>query len=99
MNRAELVAEMRDGRGLTTVDANAAVDGFVGAVLKALKGGDTVDIKGFGSFATKRTEARTARNPFNGGTVDVPAKTVPTFKFTKTFKEQINAPKKTRSRL
>jgi nucleoid DNA-binding protein len=42
--------------------------------------GDKVILKGFGTFKVVDKAARTARNPSNGEAVQVPAKSVLTFK-------------------
>ena len=100
MNRSDLITALREYAGFTTVDATAAIDGVFGVILSTLKRGESVDLKGVGSFLTVRTNARVGRNPFNGDSVDIPAKTVPKFKFSKVFKEAVNVSvKKGRSRL
>ena len=40
------------------------------------KDGDTLVLKGFGTFKRKHVAAKTARNPQTGGTVAVPARSV-----------------------
>jgi len=40
------------------------------------KDGDSLVIKGFGTFKRKHVAAKTARNPQTGGTVNVPARSV-----------------------
>ena len=45
--------------------------------------GNKVRIPGFGTFALKHKEARTARNPATGETIDVEAKDVLAFKASK----------------
>ena len=47
-------------------------------------------IHGFGTFTTKLRDARTARNPQTGETIEVPAKYALTFKPTSTLKAEIN---------
>ena len=47
-------------------------------------------IRDFGKFTTKLRDARTARNPQTGETIEVPAKYALTFKPTGVFKAEIN---------
>jgi integration host factor subunit beta len=55
-----------------------------------LKGGDKIEIRGFGSFRTRQRNARTGRNPKTGAKVDVPAKRVPFFKPSKELRDSVN---------
>lgn len=55
-----------------------------------VKAGDKVEIPGFGSFFAVSKAATTARNPKTGETVNVPAKRVPKFKVSSTFKSELN---------
>jgi nucleoid DNA-binding protein len=57
---------------------------------KALKDGDKVEIRGFGSFTVREREAREARNPKNGEIVKISAKRTPFFKTGKELKERVN---------
>lgn len=45
--------------------------------------GERIILRGFGTFKQVTRAARTARNPATGAVVDVPAKTVLTFKASK----------------
>jgi len=61
-------------------DGEVIVDTLFDSVIGALKSGDKIEIRGFGSFRTRQRNARTGRNPKTGAKVDVPAKRVPFFK-------------------
>lgn len=64
---AVLIAAMRRlNPGLTTVDAQRAVDQVFGAVRDALESGDDVRIAGFGTFRRKLRAERQVRNPRTG---------------------------------
>ena len=52
--------------------------------------GDKVQVTGFGSFAVKRREARTGRNPHTKQEIKIPASNHCTFSASKTLKEAIN---------
>jgi nucleoid DNA-binding protein len=52
--------------------------------------GNSVDIRGFGRFKAADRAARVSYNPATGGTIDLPAKRVPTFKAGKAFKEKLS---------
>ncbi|MFN8266055.1 MAG: HU family DNA-binding protein [Chitinophagaceae bacterium] len=80
MNKAELVAKLADDAGISKTQANAALDSFVEAVTKTLKGGGKVTLVGFGTFSVSKRSARTGRNPQTGETIKIKAKKVAKFK-------------------
>ena len=81
---------MIEGGDLTRRDGEIIVDLLFDSVIGALKGGDKIEIRGFGSFRTRSRKARTGRNPRTGERVDVPPKTVPFFKPAKELRDLIN---------
>jgi len=80
MNKAELVAKIADDAGVSKTQANAALDSFIEAVTKTLKGGGKVTLVGFGTFSVTKRAARTGRNPQTGATIKIKAKKVAKFK-------------------
>jgi nucleoid DNA-binding protein len=56
----------------------------------ALRSGEKVEIRGFGSFTVRERDAREARNPKSGEVVDIPAKKVPFFKTGKELRERVD---------
>ncbi len=80
MNKAELVAKIADDAGLSKTQGNAALDSFIEAVTKTLKGGGKVTLVGFGTFSVTKRAARTGRNPQTGATIKIKAKKVAKFK-------------------
>jgi DNA-binding protein HU-beta len=80
MNKAELVTKIADDAGITKSQANAALDSFVEAVTKTLKGGGKVTLVGFGTFSVSKRNARTGRNPQTGAVIKIKAKKVARFK-------------------
>jgi integration host factor subunit beta len=59
---------------------------------EALKRGDRIEIRGFGSFTSKSYDAYTGRNPKTGDPIHVPAKRLPFFKVGKELKERVDYP-------
>jgi DNA-binding protein HU-beta len=80
MNKAELVAKMAEDAGITKTQANDALDSFIEAVTKTLKGGGKVTLVGFGTFSVSKRSARTGRNPQTGEPIKIKAKKVARFK-------------------
>ena len=89
MNKAELIAKMADDAGVTKTQANAALDSFVEAVTKTLKGGGKVTLVGFGTFSVSKRAARNGRNPQTGAVIKIKAKKVAKFKAGKELSAKI----------
>jgi len=59
-------------------------------VVRSLRAGDKIEIRGFGSFRTRQRKPRVSRNPKTGDRVEVPAKKIPFFKPSKELKDMVN---------
>ena len=90
MNKNELIDAIAAGSELTKADAGKALDATVAAITEALKGGDSVSLVGFGTFAVKARAARTGRNPQTGAEIQIAASNVPGFKAGKALKDACN---------
>ncbi|HWZ50239.1 MAG TPA: HU family DNA-binding protein [Granulicella sp.] len=90
MTKADLVDKVTALGDLTRRDGEIIVDTLFESVIGALKSGDKIEIRGFGSFRTRQRNARIGRNPKTGDKVDVPAKRVPFFKPSKELRDSVN---------
>src|SRR5213594_325343 len=90
MTKADLVEEVSRVTELTRKDSEVIVDTLFDSVIKALKSGDKLEVRGFGSFRVRQRNARVGRNTKTGEKVEVPAKRVPYFKPSKELKDLIN---------
>jgi len=90
MTKADIVDKVAIGTGLTKLETEAIIEGFFTTVIEALREGKGIEIRGFGSYKVKKKNARNARNPKSGQKVFVPEHFVPTFKFSKDFKEIVD---------
>src|SRR5437667_10852221 len=86
MTKAELIEEVSRVVEMTRKDSEVIVEAIFDSVVKALRGGDKIEIRGFGSFRTRQRQPRVGRNPKTGARVDVPAKRIPYFKPAKELK-------------
>jgi DNA-binding protein HU-beta len=90
MTKADIVDKVAIGTGLTKLETEAIIEGFFKTVIDALREGKGIEIRGFGTYKVKKKRARQARNPKTGDQVFVPEHYVPTFKFSKDFKELVD---------
>ncbi len=71
-------------------DTEVVVNTIFDAMTDALRRGERIEIRGFGSFQVKVREARDGRNPKTGEMVNIPAKRTPFFKVGKELKEMVD---------
>ena len=90
MTKAEIVEHIAQMTGLTKTDTALVVEGMIETLKEALIEGQTIEIRGFGTFKIKQRAARRARNPRTGEPVDIPAKYVPTFKPSRELKDAVS---------
>ena len=90
MNKTDLVAAVAAQAGLTKVQAQKAVEATVDAIAGALKGGDKVQLVGFGTLEVKEVAAKTGINPQTKEKVEIAASKKPVMKFGKAYKDLFN---------
>jgi len=95
MTKADLVEEVTKLGDLTRRDSETIVETIFDSVIGALRSGDKIEIRGFGSFRIRQRKPRIGRNPKTGTKVEVPAKKVPYFKPSKELRDLVNPSAKT----
>ncbi len=90
MTKADIVDRIAAGTGLTKIETEAVVNGFVSTVIQALKEAETIEIRGFGSFKVQHRAARVARNPRTNEEVEVGERFVPTLRFSRELREAVD---------
>src|ERR1017187_4400630 len=72
LTRAELTEEVHQVIGLPLKEGDIVVCTILDSIVRALRSGNKVEIRGFGIFNTRQRNARIARNPKTGAQVEVP---------------------------
>ena len=72
-------------------DMEVVVNTIFDSMIDALREGERIEIRGFGSFQVKIREAREGRNPKTGEPVHISAKRTPFFKVGKELKEKVDS--------
>ncbi len=80
MNKGELTKVVAEEADVTQATAAKAVDAVFDTIADSLKKRDQVAIAGFGTFVAKTRAARKGRNPSTGKEIDIPEKTLASFK-------------------
>jgi integration host factor subunit beta len=91
MTKADLIEQVSQLVEVTRKDSEVIVETIFDSVVRALRAGDKIEIRGFGSFRTRKRQGRVGRNPKTGARVEVPAKTIPFFKPSKELKDLVNS--------
>ncbi len=89
MNKVELVAAVAEKAALSKKDAEKALNAVLDTVVAALADGDKVSLVGFGTFETRKREARQGRNPRTGENITIAASNQPAFKAGRAFKDAV----------
>lgn len=79
-SKEKLTSDLADLRNVSKASAAETVDALFNLITGAAEAGEKVTLRGFGTFAMKTRAARTGRNPATGLPVEIPAKTMLTFK-------------------
>ncbi|CCH02055.1 DNA-binding protein HU-beta [Fibrella aestuarina BUZ 2] len=87
MTKAEAAAEVAAKMGLDITEKQAAqmIDTFGQVVKQAVADGQSVYVRGFGTFHPKPVAEKVARNISKGTSIVLPAHTKPAFKPAKEF--------------
>jgi integration host factor subunit beta len=91
MTKAEIVERVAMQTQLPQQQVAAILEGVVQCIMEALRSGDTVELRGFGSFRCRHRRPRTGRNPKTGVAVQVPAQRIPAFKASQAVYARLNA--------
>jgi len=91
MTKSDLIEEVSREIEMPRKDSAAIVEAIFDSIVRAVRGGDKVEIRGLGSFLTRQRRSRVGRNPKTGAPVEVPAKKIAYFKPSKELKDVVNA--------
>lgn len=89
MTKADLVERVAASADLPKKQADEVVQIVLDSVIEALRSGEKVELRGFGSFRVRQRDARIGRNPKTGAKVQVPPKKIPYFKPGKYLREAL----------
>ncbi|MEO1483243.1 MAG: integration host factor subunit beta [Myxococcota bacterium] len=91
MTKSELIRAVAEKMpNLPARDLEIVVNTIFDTMTQALRIGDRIEIRGFGSFTVRQRRARTGRNPKTGETIEVPAKRVPFFTVGHELKKRVD---------
>src|SRR4029079_11284709 len=89
MTKADLIDEVSKLAELTRKDSEVIVETIFDSIVRSLRVGDKIEIRGFGSFRTRQRKPRVGRNPNTGDRLEGLAKKLTCFKPSKEFKDLV----------
>ena len=90
MNKSELIETMARKIDVPVRDAAATIHTIIETLSDTLAKGESIEIRGFGSFVVKEYKSYTGRNPKTGEKIKVRPKKLPFFKVGKELRDQVN---------
>ncbi len=90
MNKSELIDALAHEMDMPIRQAGAILDTILETMMETLERGDSIEIRGFGSFVVKSYEPYIGRNPKTGQQIKVSPKKLPFFKVGKELKERVD---------
>jgi len=90
MNKSELIEALAEEINIPLREASSATNTILDAMIEALATGNSIEIRGFGSFVVKEYGSYYGRNPKTGEKIEVAPKKLPFFKVGKELKEMVN---------
>ncbi len=88
--KSDLIEQVANALHLPKGKAELIVNCIFDSMEDALKRGERIEIRGFGSFEIRYYKAYEGRNPRTGDPVEVQPKRLPFFKVGKELKERVN---------
>lgn len=89
--KKELAGIIAEKTGSTQKQATEFINVFTEAITEKLATGNKVQLVGFGTFLTRKREARQGRNPVTGEAISIASSVVPVFKPGKGLKDRVNS--------
>jgi nucleoid DNA-binding protein len=90
MNKLQLTEQLAARLSITHSEAERYLNTFIQMVYETLRGGDKVNISGFGQFSVSHRKPRIGVNPRNPSQkITIPELNTPKFKAGEAFKEAV----------
>lgn len=90
MTKSDMIDIVAGGTGLTKLETEAVINGFLKTIVQALAEGESVELRGFGTFRIKERAPRTGRNPKTGKVVEIDTQYVPHVRISREVRRYID---------
>ena len=90
MNKSELTNKLLNSNQLLSkIDVEDSINHIIDLISSSLSANKRLEIRGFGTFSTRKRPKRISRNPKTGAFVSVEEKRHPYFRASKALKESL----------
>ncbi len=93
MNKSELIEALAQEINIPLRESDSITNLVLDSMAQTLAGGDSIEIRGFGSFVVRDYGSYHGRNPKTGEKIKVTPKKLPFFKVGKELRERVNRKK------
>lgn len=92
MTKSDLVTKVSQkiGPKISKMECSLVVNLLFSSITEALEQGNSIEIRGFGTFKVRERKARMGQNPNTGESVAVPARRVPVFTPSRIFRNRVD---------
>ncbi len=94
MTKADVITEIAGKTGIEKEEVAKTLESFFTVVKESLAEGESIYVRGFGSFINKKRAKKVARNISKNTAMVIEEHFIPSFKPAKTFVEQVKSSEK-----
>ena len=89
MTKAEVIAKITESTGIERAEVQSVVETFFEVIKGSMEKGESIYVRGFGSFINKRRAQKVARNISKNTAIVIEEHYIPSFKPSKQFVKKI----------
>ena len=90
MNKSELIDAIADELDMSKNEATSILNTILDTMTETLVSGESIELRGFGSFVIRQYESYEGRNPKIGKKIQVKPKKLPYFKVGRDLRVRVN---------
>ncbi|TKB24219.1 integration host factor subunit beta [Desulfopila sp. IMCC35006] len=94
MNKSELIEALSEELNFSITVTQNIIGTILDSITEKLVAGESVEIRGFGSFSVRHYDSYIGRQPKTGEKIEVKSRKLPFFKVGKELKEAVDAGRK-----
>lgn len=91
MNRADLIERLSQQKRISRKAAALVVEEIFESMLQALRKGDHIELRGFGTFEVRQYQTFWGKNPRTGEPLEIQARRLPCFRASKEMGHRLNS--------
>lgn len=91
MTKADVITEISEKTGIDKSDVSTTVEAFFSVVKESLAEGESIYVRGFGSFVNKKRAKKVARNISKNTAIIIDEHFIPHFKPSKLFVDKVKS--------